>query len=339
MEEEMKYFRPLVGWLALLIGLAAWCAAAPVAQADDTTTTPPPALTPTPEALTPAQLISLINRVRTGNGLRALIVDPILMGTAQSTADAMAIYHMTGHIGDVRGRVMAAGYGVGDIPWATENFIVLPLEADPGQQILLAWSDDLHMKPMADPNYVHVGAGVAISDDGSVYYVLQAAYTSNRIYKPGATPKPGAPTVQSISQYIYAVRVATPRPDGTIVHLVRAGQSLWSIAIAYGVHIEDVQRMNGYSQEYFTIFEGQKLRIPTRAPTMTPFPTRTLPPATATGTPSDTPGVIGPSATATQPALVSAEEAVTIQNSIPSILIGLALLGVALIVFGILFKD
>src|SRR5512146_2828116 len=114
--------------------------------------------TPTPAPLTPAQLIALINRLRTGRGLRALIVDPILMSTAQSTADIMAAYSMTGHIGDVRGRVIAAGYGAGDIAWATENFAVLPPEAT-ASDILSIWSDELHMKPMADPNYKHIGAG------------------------------------------------------------------------------------------------------------------------------------------------------------------------------------
>ena len=227
-----------------------------------------PGATPTRAPLTPLELVTLINRSRTGRGLPALIVDSILMGTAQTTADIMAAYHMTGHIGDVRGRVMAAGYGAGDIPWATENFAVLHVGDDPNI-LYTIWSDDLHMKPMADPNYRHIGAGVAITPEGQVYYIVHAAYTSNKIYKPNSTPAPGTPVAEVISQYIYAVQTAAPAADGSLVHLVRNGQSMWSIAIAYGVHIKDLQRLNGYLEDQFTIWEGQKLRIPTRAVTPT----------------------------------------------------------------------
>jgi LysM repeat protein len=256
-----------------ILGLLVWVSAAGAAGA-------PPLLlqgTPAAQPLTPYQVIDMVNGVRTAKGLKALIVDPILMGTAQTTADLMAGSQMTGHLGGVRERVMAAGYGVGDIPWATENFVVLPLSGDQAD-ILQAWADDEHMIPMANPNYKHVGAGVAETGDGYVYYVLHAAYTSDGKYKPGQTPGPGTPTVDIMSQYIYAVQTTTPQPDGRLFHVVKPGQSLWSIAIAYHTHIDALQRLNGFDADNQTVYTGQKLLIAVGAtlpPTYTPSPEAT----------------------------------------------------------------
>jgi LysM repeat protein/uncharacterized protein YkwD len=311
--------------------------------------------TPTPKPLTPAELIAMLNRVRTGRGLRALIVDPILMGTAQSTADIMAAYSMTNHIGDVRGRVIAAGYGAGDIAWATENFAVLPVGTDPAF-ILQIWSDNLHMKPMADPNYKHIGAGIAIASEDAVYYIVHAAYTSNGTYKPNQTPAPGAPAPFSISQYIFAVQTATPARDGSLVHVVRQGQSLWSIAIAYQTHIEQIQQLNGIAADNLTIYVGQKLRIPT---VEKPIAIKQVAAETAAAvraqvqvqvnpgsilTPS--PSSIAGKATAETP--VSAPS--TLPQSIPptgdsieqvvfSLLITLGILGAALTIYGLTIKS
>ncbi len=212
--------------------------------------------TPYPE-VTPQDLINAFNALRIARGRTALIVDPILMQTAQETADTMALNHMTGHIGDVRDRIMAAGYGVGDIPWATEDFMIGPAPLD---QIMLAWSDDLHMIPVRNSYYRHIGAGVS-EYDGSVYYVVQAAYTSNNIYQPGVL-QPQQATLDLVSQIIFPVHTVTPQADGQLVHVVKQGQTLWSIAIAYNTKIAALTTANNLSFDNPIIYVGQKLRIP-----------------------------------------------------------------------------
>jgi LysM repeat protein len=302
-----------------------------------------PTDTPTPEPLTPQQLIQLINTVRTGRGLPALIVDPILVGTAQSTADTMAAYNMSGHIGDVRGRVSAAGYGAGDIPWATENYVALPPGPDHRLIILQAWADDEHMRPMAGVNYRHVGAGVSRTADGQVYYVIHAGYTSNRTYKPAPTPGPGTPTTTAVSQIIFAVQTAAPGPDGALVHVVLNGQSLWSIAIAYGTHIIDIQRLNGMAPDYLTIYAGQKLKIPTLAGAAPPLPTAPVEPqvrAAAVLTPR-VQAATAPAATPTPEGSTGplAPEPDRTPEIIRTTLVILAVLGVALVAFGVMFRG
>ncbi len=230
--------------------------------------------TPTPAPVSAENLIKMINRERASHGLRALVVDPILMQTAQTTADIMAGNHMHGHIGDVRGRVIAAGYGAGDLPWATENFVVLPLRA--GSRILAAWADETHQIPMVDPKYRHVGAGVAVVDD-DVYYVLHAAYTSNKKYQPCVTGTQNAAVKNLISEYMYPVITVTARPDGKIIHFVKSGQTLWGIAIAYNTHIKDIQLANNLPQSLDMVYNGQELLIPVQAGIQsTPQPVPTL---------------------------------------------------------------
>ena len=55
--------------------------------------------------VTPSDLILAMNTLRVSMGNEALIVDPIVMSVAQATADTMAAYEMSWHIGDVRGRI------------------------------------------------------------------------------------------------------------------------------------------------------------------------------------------------------------------------------------------
>jgi uncharacterized protein YkwD len=136
--------------------------------------------------VTPMQLINAMNQLRVANGFPALIVNPILMGTAQWTAEYMAANHLLGHIGDVRGRVAAAGYGSGATVYATENWAMGFSTLD---QIMVAWSDAAHMYPATMYYYVDIGAGVATGPWGP-YYVLHAAYSIGTTNTPTMTRSP-----------------------------------------------------------------------------------------------------------------------------------------------------
>src|SRR3989304_3511615 len=84
------------------------------------------------------ELILAMNTLRVSYGLPALIEDPIVNALAQSTAATMAANNMSWHIGDVRGRIAAAGYGSGGTVWATENFAVGNMGLD---EIMAVWAD------------------------------------------------------------------------------------------------------------------------------------------------------------------------------------------------------
>src|SRR5689334_23265196 len=109
------------------------------------------------------ELILAMNTLRVAYGLPALIEDPIVDAVAQNTAAYMAANNMSWHIGDVRGRIAAAGYGGGGTVWATENFAYGNMGID---EIMSIWSDPDHMRPAVTPAYCNVGAGIAQSADG-----------------------------------------------------------------------------------------------------------------------------------------------------------------------------
>jgi LysM repeat protein len=207
-----------------------------------------------------------MNTLRVSYGLPALIEDPIVDAVAQSTAATMAANNMSWHIGDVRGRLAGAGYGGGATVWATENFAV----SSKGMgidEVMAVWADADHMRPAVEAAYCNVGAGVAQTSDGRIYYVLQAAYVAGQACgsssssggagQPGGIPN-GAPPV---SQLIIPVKIATPDAEGKTFHEVQAGQSFWSIAIAYQITIHDLEVWNNLSRTV-PLRAGQRLFIP-----------------------------------------------------------------------------
>jgi LysM repeat protein len=217
--------------------------------------------------VTAYDLIIAMNTLRASYGLPQLEEDPIIDAVAQSTAQIMADSQMSWHIGDVSGRLASAGYGGGSKVWATENFAVGNYAIDEVMQI---WSDASHMIPAVTPAYCNIGAGVAKSANGRMYYVLQAAYVAGKScgeYKSAGetTTKPGGSTdegrVAGVSQLIVPVKIATPDADGRVYHVVQAGQSFWAIAIAYKITIKDLEVWNNLSRES-KLQVGQKLFVP-----------------------------------------------------------------------------
>jgi LysM repeat protein len=219
-----------------------------------------------PQQVSAYELIIAMNTLRVSYGLPALVEDPIVNAVAQSTAAIMAANNMSWHIGNVRGRLAAAGYGNGGTVWATENFAVSSggMGLD---EIMAVWADPDHMRPAVEPAYCNIGAGVAQASNGRIYYVLQAAYVSGRACgssspSSGGTPQPGGGS-SSIPQIIVPVKIATPDADGKIYHLVQPGQSYWAIAIAYQMTIHDLEVWNNISRNT-PLQTGQRLFIPNK---------------------------------------------------------------------------
>ena len=220
-------------------------------------------------------LIGLINGQRGGYGLSPLATDQALMNCAQSTAQTMADYQMSWHIGDVSGRVAQFGYNNGGRAYATENFATGPSTLD---QIAAVWSDATHQIASSGGKYCHIGAGVAEAN-GVTYYVIQAAYPATGTgcgYSGSGSASGGSPGAGSggtgaggtgtlpvfdMSQIIASIKIAEPDADGNTYHVVQNGQSLWSIASAYGVKIEDVAAWNNI-KDPAAIALNQKLLIP-----------------------------------------------------------------------------
>ncbi len=70
-----------------------------------------------------------------------------------------------------------------------------------------------------------------------------------------------------------AQATATPRPDGSIVHTVQPGDTLFGLALLYGTTVEKIKAMNGLESDLLVV--GQELLI--RPPEVL-VPTPTAPP-------------------------------------------------------------
>jgi len=226
------------------------------------------------QTLSSYELIAAMNVLRMANGLPALIEHPIIDAVAQGTAQIMADGLLSWHIGDVRGRISAAGYGGGATIFATENFAVAS-DGATIDQIMLMWADYDHMRPATTPNYCHVGAGTAKASNGMTYFILQAAYISGAACEAatpgGGTPVPGqTPFVPGI---VTPVELVEPDENGNYLHIVKPGQSFWSIAVAYGVTRKDILRWNNLLDNY-VLQPGDELQIagPDSRALVTPTP-------------------------------------------------------------------
>jgi LysM repeat protein len=157
--------------------------------------------------------------------------------------------------------------------------------------------------------------------------------------EPGSSGQGDVPTsAPAVSPLV----TATPNPDGSVVHEVQPGQALWSIAIAYGVTLQEIYSLNGLS-EGAVIRPGDQLVIvaalPSPTPTQTVTPTRTLPP-TPTRRPTQTPAppTLTPTITWT-PAPGSASPASTARlDPLLLLIAGGAALGGILLLTGVLLR-
>lgn len=126
-------------------------------------------------------------------------------------------------------------------------------------------------------------------DDASLVYTSPPAEATNTPVPPPPTATPGpSPT---------PMPTPTPRPDGATVHIVKDGDTLFGIALAYGVDVDQIRKLNASSLGgNDMIWPGQELVIsmPSQTPTPTPPPEPPTPtPASETGSETESPGAAG----------------------------------------------
>jgi len=303
----------------------------------------------TPEAMvTAAEIIEAVNALRLSRGLHGLSVHPILMEAAAAQAQALAL--SGGAVGHARpcgltlGQdLLRRGYPLaGDLRldgFRSENWAAASTAEDAIQKWLM---DEPHTNTMLAEQRSDLGAGVAVGDQ--VYVVLITALrTGSGQMQQAAFPiltaipatltacQGGTSAGQSgASEYIRPVRVSTPLPNGDVIHEVQYGQNLWSIAMAYGVAIEQIRLLNRLPMTPI-IYPGQMLLIRRQA-TPTVLPPMTAPPAVLPSAMMATPSPLSPPPTAST--LAPSPREFVEQNGLALGIIGLSFL-VLLIGLGI----
>jgi uncharacterized protein YkwD/LysM repeat protein len=245
------------------------------------------------------ELVTAVNQLRLEHGLSAIRVNPLLMQIAQAQADYNAALGASTHYGPDGSRpfqrALAVGYPVaGDLSlggWFSENIINGPLTS---QAVVMMWTgDDPHLNTMISAHRSDMGVGIA-TDGDTYYFVLDTGlYSQEEIEWTPSAPGEGDDSTLNgqISLGAMPVIANTPQADGSIVHEVTPGQSLWTIAAVYKLTLDQLYQLNNLLPNQF-IYPGDKLMIrvaDTPTPTMTA--TRKPPP---TAHPTLTP-TIGPS--------------------------------------------
>jgi uncharacterized protein YkwD/LysM repeat protein len=303
----------------------------------------------------PSEVIAIINAYRAENGLPAYSESGLLSQLAQGQADWLA---SQGTPGDVhagpggtrpRDRAAAAGYGNGQSFFVSE---IGKYSIGETPESAVAWwktSPD-HNPTMIASTYVEIGCGVSTDGNGRYYYICLTGYIAGGSTSGGGNSSEPAAAQAPAAPVMIPVTKADPQPDGSVVHIIRTGQTLWTLAAVYEVPLQQILDLNNLpenaviqpNQEIMVKPAGSEVPIQDEEPTPSPDPEPTETP-TATQTSEPTPQQLaavesGGAANDAAPERVnlSAEEAAAQNNSVKWI-VGLALASILGVVFASFF--
>ena len=270
---------------AIFIFLVGLFGLSPLARAEASSAFSPPQQdsateTPQPSVPTAGELIAAVNAERAARGLNQLTTNSILMQVAADQANALAATN--GAIGHERPCGMTLGQDLlrrgfplsGALSldgYRSENWVAAPTVKD----AITAWfGDEPHTNTMISDHRSDIGAAIAVSDQ--TYIVLETALStaSGQMQYEAAGILTGVPMTVSacygeatqyaanslLPQYSIPVARATALPNGDVIHEVKYGQALWSIAIQYGTTIDNLRRLNNLPATP-VIYPGQKLVV------------------------------------------------------------------------------
>lgn len=217
------------------------------------------------QAGTPYEVLAEINGYRAANGLEPLAENQYLNIAAQNHASWMATTGTYSHTGingsSATDRALAVGYGEGSSVYVTENWTRGP-GMTPTECVYQSWAtSSIHNSQMLTTSYYEFGAGVALDGDGMTVYVVKFGRVVGDSAPVQSTSVPSGPT-NTPAPIIQPVTTAEPNPDGSVIHVVQYGQTLWAIAEAYDISLQDLMAQNGLTEDSEIYPEEQLLIIP-----------------------------------------------------------------------------
>ena len=207
------------------------------------------------QSISPGDIIAAVNQLRASRGLPPYKVDSGLMAYAQEHSEYQAStgvsthQHSDGSTPSSRG--VTENLAAGSSGYLSVDFVVSQI-----------WSDAIHMNTMVGYATGSIGAGVA--DNGTDTYVtidVRGGGSAGAASPGGAAAGAAGNNAVATPIALTPLATVTPRADGSVVHQVGYGQSLWSIALAYGVQIIEIRGLNSMPEDSNDIYAGQKLLI------------------------------------------------------------------------------
>lgn len=280
-------------------------------------------LTTLAQSETAYDLVNAVNGLRTSQGLEPYQIDPWMMDYAQEHAEYQAAIqtgtheHSDGSLSQSIGLEENVAYG--DVGIVTVAVVVYEI-----------WIDWIHSHVLTGYATGEIGAGMALAKNGQMYFTVNI--------RPGEEIIAVA-TTSGTSVSATALETSIPNQDGSITHTVGYGQTLWDIAIAYGVTVDDIRQLNRIQGNSTVIQVGQNLLIfpaNTIIPTvdiLTPTPVSAS--VTATETIQPTPS---PSFTLTPISTPSAESVENTNSGTTTIVLAIGAF-VLLLIAGLVFRE
>lgn len=216
-----------------------------------------------------SDLINGVNSLRQSQGLAPYTVSSYLMSFAQSHSDYMATLGTWTHV---------RADGTTAFDHGIQENVAMGTNMSVTYCIYTVWSDWSHWKTMVSYAGGSVGAGVTVTDS-TVYYTLNVLPDNSTVINNPDTNDDNTveagPAAQDTEEVFYGVITVTPDASGIIMHTVQYGETLYTIAEAYGVTITQILTNSGLPAETTSIYAGDTLIIrtatePTTAPTNTP---------------------------------------------------------------------
>ena len=216
------------------------------------------------------EIFRLVNQFRAQYGLPPFTYNPNLAAAAQGHANYLASNGLYSHYGADGSSPQDRAERTGYLGWAGENYV-----AGTGltpQQGVTWWSNSApHFANMVSSRHTEAGVGYAFGSDQN-YYVLV-------IGEPTSGPARGRPAevLSDVPAFVAPITLSTPNEDGSIIHTVGAGHTIWAIAARYEVPISDIYLFNGLNEDS-VINPGDELVIRLaegQAPPPTPTPPAT----------------------------------------------------------------
>ncbi|MFA9491891.1 MAG: CAP domain-containing protein, partial [Anaerolineales bacterium] len=234
-----------------------------------------------------SEIISRINAYRAQNGLYSYTINQNLMNSAQVQSDYQASIQSVTHTGSggtsPKDRAYAAGYGGGSTIWVSE---IIYGGTQATVDTAMSWwkGSSVHNNAMLSSQSLDIGAGVA-SSGGSTYFTVVMGLVSGSASGETGGEIPAIPN--------NPVQIAEPDEDGSIVHTIQVGQTLWTIAAVYDVPLDQLLELNEITMNTLLqpgqeiIIEQSRESEPTVTPTVesTPTPSETEPIPTPSITP------------------------------------------------------
>jgi LysM repeat protein len=207
--------------------------------------------------LSAGEVIAAVNALRASQGLDEYSYDGGLAAYAQEHSEYMASIGTWTHTHSDGSTAGSRGYlenvATGQAGFLNAQNIVYQI-----------WADAIHMKTMV--GFAGGSAGVGIASKGGDIYVTLNVAPGAAVAQPNLNA-PGGAGFTPIA--LVPLATVTPKVNGAIVHEVGFGQSLWAIAVAYGVTGNRIRELNGMAADDVMIYDGQKLLI-VPAGTITP---------------------------------------------------------------------